>query len=198
MTDNEAQSVHRQKNSRVGFVTFKVAPILIFGGAIPFAFILVTVLQLELISTKAADGIVSRLEALWPVLRENYDRMISVGRTRDAKNHALFFAVMLGLGILSVALLIRQYARRSTGLDSSDTVAVATLVGFGAITYAGLSHLDHVRFELISIHSFYLDDIGLYFVRHYLVLALIYYAALILVASVLNVILRPRKSLQNP
>jgi hypothetical protein len=181
--DQEPKLDTRWDNIPAIFVVREVGLLLVCGLVIPLAFLPITVLGFETIPSIVSVELIDWLRPIWPFLSENYERMRTIGRVSDANNFVLFFLVVSAFGFLLVILTVVKYVKAATPLNFPDVPDVVIILLF-AVNYFFFFRSERFEVEFTGIYDFYLDRIGIFYIRQYIFVACIYCATLVLLLSI--------------
>ncbi len=134
---------------------------------IPVGFIVISWMGTQLISSNAADHIVTVLSRFIPDLKQHYSVLNDLGRAQDAANYALFYVVMLAASATtiiktSILYFLIHLRFRSAGKNEALFI-VAGLVGLVIIELG----LDPAQTKPGSLINMRFDAYGLFYIRQW-------------------------------
>jgi hypothetical protein len=139
------------------FIATAILPVLVVAGDIG---------GLNIMSPEFASAVVRDLSSFWPTLLQQYDAVSAVRGASHAANYALFFLVLLAttpIGLVYAGQTYQKKRRQMKETNERDVLALAAfLVGTVFVLF-----LDDVEESPKPIFNFYVDSMGLYFVRQY-------------------------------
>ena len=130
------------------------------------AFILINLSGVELKDNLGTSAIVQKIGIFWPVLPENYNRIVAVGKIGVANNYFFFLLSVWAYSVLFMSKVISRF-RVKYYLEKPNFFIDVMFIFLGAISYYICSRLDIVGFEFESAAKFHLDPFGMYYIGQY-------------------------------
>jgi hypothetical protein len=148
---------------------------------IPLFFMLIKTSDFEPIAHESAAFLVETIGYIIPVVPDQFQAVLKIRGRSEAAFYALFLVCVLTTWPFLLLYTLRQYLVKGPqlSLHSPRDVAALFVMLFAA---AYVLFWDTARKPYFTLHSFFPDDFGLYYLRQYIALSVLVVTIILLLA----------------
>jgi hypothetical protein len=163
--------------------------------AVPIVFIIFKALRIQFISLQLSDKIVDYVAVGWPALRRHYEAIEHLASVTDATNYILFYVVIFSMIFSSVIYLLWKFIRFQGALSPPGKYE-AYILALGVVFAFDMFLFDTVQVRPVS-YGFYVDSMGMYYVRQMIEPSILWAAIAIVLVSMLRLLSSLKKALRT-
>lgn len=164
------------------FLRIEIGSLDIWWASIPTFFIALKYAQISLVGVTIADSIVGWLSKYWPVLPQQYSKIIEAASDVERCNYGPFLLTALLFGLVGIFRATIQYIKEDSNIEVSRQDVVVSL--FLIVVVSLTPWFDQVKARPRLGWDFYVDSFGLYYFRQTLFPYGLSYAVIIFVILV--------------
>jgi hypothetical protein len=161
----------------------------LLGFATPILFMFLKVLRISLLPLDTANSLIDYMSVVAPVLQQQWSTLIVMRLLVDASNYPAFLLFASGICAVPITVAVIVHAQKWRTMQSPNPGApLLAAVIFALYYFMMFVGVDTASPTFRSIFDLYFDQIGLFYVRQYLVVFTFWFGVYCFMISVLGLL----------